>query len=142
MFAAHGDHAVFTDSSLTLVQAEKDHRVHAIIRHVHADLRSGPLAHFPSGSFGANSAWLVLAAIAFNLIRAAGALTSTFHARATRRELEGIGCQHLTVARVAEGLGVAWNTANDAVLAEGRRVLIADSPSFDGVRVLGVDEHV
>ena len=27
--------------------------------------------------------------------------------------------QHLTVARVAEGLGVPWNTANDAVLAEG-----------------------
>ena len=33
--------------------------------------------------------------------------------------------QHLTVARVAEGLGVAWRTANDAVLAEGKRVLIA-----------------
>ena len=28
--------------------------------------------------------------------------------------------QHLTVARVADALGVAWNTANDAVLAEGR----------------------
>ena len=35
--------------------------------------------------------------------------------------LEGIVVQHLTVARVAEGLGVAWNTANDAVLAEGHR---------------------
>ena len=33
--------------------------------------------------------------------------------------------QHPTVARVAEGLGVAWRTANDAVLAEGKRVLIA-----------------
>ena len=33
--------------------------------------------------------------------------------------------QHLTVARVAEGLAVAWDTANDAVLAEGRRVLIS-----------------
>ena len=33
--------------------------------------------------------------------------------------LEGIVIAHLTVARVAEGLGVAWNTANDAVLAEG-----------------------
>ena len=50
-------------------------------------------------------------------------------------------CQHLTVARVAEGLGVSWNTANDAVLAEGRRVLIKDSHRFDGVRVIGVDEH-
>jgi hypothetical protein len=51
-------------------------------------------------------------------------------------------CQHLTVARVAEGLGVAWNTANDAVLAEGKRVLIDDPTRFDGVRVVGVDEHV
>jgi hypothetical protein len=50
--------------------------------------------------------------------------------------------QHLTVARVAEGLGVSWNTANDAVLAEGRPVLIDDPGRFDGVRVIGVDEHV
>ncbi|PWJ26639.1 transposase IS204/IS1001/IS1096/IS1165 family protein [Branchiibius hedensis] len=42
-----------------------------------------------------------------------------------RWALEGIVVAHLTVARVAEGLGVAWNTANDAVLAEGRRVLMA-----------------
>jgi len=33
------------------------------------------------------------------------------------------------------------NTANDAVLAEGRRVLIEDPHRFDGVRVIGVDEH-
>ncbi len=50
--------------------------------------------------------------------------------------------QHLTVARVAEGLGVAWNTANDAVLAEGKRVLIDDEHRFDGVTAIGVDEHV
>jgi hypothetical protein len=56
--------------------------------------------------------------------------------------LQGIVVGHLTVARVAEGLGVAWDTANDAVLAEGKRVLINDPARFDGVRVLGVDEHV
>jgi hypothetical protein len=50
--------------------------------------------------------------------------------------------QHLTVARVAEGLDVAWNTANDAVLAEGKRVLINDPHRFDGIAVLGFDEHV
>jgi hypothetical protein len=50
--------------------------------------------------------------------------------------------QHLTVARVAQGLAVAWDTANDAVLAEGQRVLIEDPTRFDGVRVVGVDEHV
>jgi len=62
--------------------------------------------------------------------------------RGLRWALEGIVCQHLTVARVAEGLGVSWNTANDAVLAEGKRVLIDDVARFDGVAVLGVDEHV
>ena len=56
--------------------------------------------------------------------------------------LSGIVCQHLTVARIAEGLGVSWNCANTAVLDEGRRVLIADPSRFDGVRVVGVDEHV
>ena len=62
--------------------------------------------------------------------------------RGLRWALEGIVRQHLTVARVAEGLGVAWNTANDAVLAEGKRVLIDDPHRLDGVQVLGVDEHV
>jgi transposase len=59
-----------------------------------------------------------------------------------RWALEGIVVQHLSVARVAEGLGVAWDTANNAVLAEGKRVLINDSHRFEGVKVLGVDEHV
>jgi len=62
--------------------------------------------------------------------------------RALRWALEGIVCQHLTVARVAQALAVSWDTANDAVLAEGRRVLIGDPHRFDGVRVIGVDEHV
>jgi len=62
--------------------------------------------------------------------------------RGLRWALEGIVCQHLTVARIAEGLGVTWNTANKAVLAEGRRVLIDDPNRFDGVKVIGVDEHV
>lgn len=62
--------------------------------------------------------------------------------RALRWALEGLVVAHLTVARIADGLGVAWNTANDAVLAEGRRVLICDPRRFDGVAVVGVDEHV
>ncbi len=62
--------------------------------------------------------------------------------RALRWALEGLVVAHLTVARIAEGLAVSWNTANDAVLAEGQRALIDDPKRFDGVRVLGVDEHV
>jgi len=55
--------------------------------------------------------------------------------------LEAVVVDHVTVTRVAAGLGVAWHTANTAVLAEGRRVLIDDPYRFDGVAVLGVDEH-
>ena len=61
--------------------------------------------------------------------------------RGLRWALVGIVVQHLTVARIAEGLAVSWNTANDAVLAEGKRVLINDPARFDGVAVIGVDEH-
>ena len=60
---------------------------------------------------------------------------------ALRWALVAIVCQHLTVARVAEALAVSWDTANAAILAEGRRVLIDDPHRFDGVKVLGVDEH-
>ena len=62
--------------------------------------------------------------------------------RALAWALEGLVVQHLTVARVAEGLAVSWNTANDAVLATGKRLLINHPARLDGVRVLGVDEHV
>jgi transposase len=62
--------------------------------------------------------------------------------RGLRWALEAIVIGHLTVARVAEALAVSWNTANDAVLVEGKRVLIDDVHRFDGVQVIGVDEHV
>jgi hypothetical protein len=83
LFTVYRYHAVFTDSPLPLLAAEGAHRAHAIIEQVIADLKNGPLAHLPSGKFWANSAWLVCATIAFNLTRAAGALASVFHARAT-----------------------------------------------------------
>nr|MDK7702550.1 ISL3 family transposase [Micrococcus terreus] len=50
--------------------------------------------------------------------------------RALRWALEALVVQHLTIARVAEALGVRWNTANDAVLAEGKRLLIDDPARF------------
>jgi len=59
-----------------------------------------------------------------------------------RWALEGLVCRHLTIARIAEALGVSWNTANDAVLAEGKRLLIDALDRLDGVKVIGVDEHV
>ena len=62
--------------------------------------------------------------------------------RAVTWALRALVVAHLTVARVAEGLAVSWNTANNAVLAEGKRVLIDDAGRFDGVKAIGVDEHV
>ncbi len=61
---------------------------------------------------------------------------------AVRWALTGLVVHHLTVARVAQALGVSWNTANTAILGEGQRILIDDPDRFEGVRVIGVDEHV
>ncbi len=74
LFPVWRHHAVFTDSPCPMLTAEADHRRHAIIEQVIADLKNGALAHLPSGSFAVNSAWLVLAAMAFNLTRGVGAL--------------------------------------------------------------------
>lgn len=78
VFDAWRFHAFFTTSdpgAMDTVTADKTHRQHAIIEQVHADLKNSALAHLPCGSFTANSAWLVLAAMAFNLTRAAATLT-------------------------------------------------------------------
>jgi len=69
-------HAVLTDSPFVLAQAEAQHRGHAIIEQVNADLIAGPLAHLPSGNFSANDAWLACAGIAHNLTRATGHLAA------------------------------------------------------------------
>jgi Transposase DDE domain group 1 len=118
LFPAWRHHAVFTDSPLTLVQAEADHRRHAIIEQVIADLKNGPLAHLPSGRFTANGAWLVLASMAFNLTRTAGALASRFHARATtatiRRQLINVPARSVRSARrVQLRLPTNWPWADD-----------------------------
>ena len=76
-------HAFFTTSSLDTVAADITHRGHAIIEQVHADLKNSALAHLPSGTFTANAAWLVLAVLAFNLTRAAAALSGPQLATAT-----------------------------------------------------------
>jgi len=82
LFPAWRYHAVFTDSPVELVQAEAQHRDHAIVEQVFADWNDGPLAHLPSGFFPANAAWLACAAIAHNLLRAAGSLASLAYAKA------------------------------------------------------------
>jgi hypothetical protein len=73
-------HPFFTNSALPTAEADIVHRRHAIIETVFADLIDGPLAHMPSGRFGANSAWVLCAAIAHNLLHAAGTLAGNTYA--------------------------------------------------------------
>ena len=97
LFPAWRYHAVFTDSPFELVQAEGQHRDHAVVEQVFADITSGPLAHLPSGVFAANAAWLAIAAMAHNLVRAAGALASLPFAKARaatiRRDLIAVAAR-------------------------------------------------
>jgi hypothetical protein len=108
LFTAWRYHAVFTDSPFVMLQAEEHHRGHAQAEQVFADWTDGPLAHLPSGFFPANAAWLALAAISCNLLRAAGALASLTHAKArgatVRRDLINVAARtarhgrgHLTI---------------------------------------------
>jgi hypothetical protein len=97
LFPVWRHHAVFTDSPVELVQAEAQHRGHAIVEQVFADVTSGPLAHMPSGVFAANAAWLSIAAMAHNLLRAAGSLASLAFAKARaatiRRDLIAVAAR-------------------------------------------------
>ena len=62
-----------------------------------------PTPDAPSGVFTANSAWLALAAIAYNLLRAAGVAAGTRHTKARwttlRRHLITIPARIATSAR-------------------------------------------
>src|SRR3954452_25329207 len=77
---------------ITVVEAE--HRDHAVVEQVIADLKDQALAHFPSGHFHANGAWTVLAALAHNLVRWTQLLglpqTTVRAARTLRRRLLAI----------------------------------------------------
>ena len=117
LFRVWRHHAVFTDTPLPMLEAERDHRRHAIVEQVIADLKNSALAHLPSGRFAANSAWLVLAAMAFNLTRAAGTLASAFHAKAAtatiRRQLISVAARVTRSARRSTlRLPTAWPWAD------------------------------
>jgi hypothetical protein len=87
-------HPFFTNTDLPVADADITHRQHAIIETVFADLIDGPLARIPSGRYGANSAWVLCAAIAHNLLRAtgvlAGAATAVARGSTLRRRIINI----------------------------------------------------
>ncbi|GAB3471536.1 hypothetical protein GCM10027436_88030 [Actinophytocola sediminis] len=103
LFPTHRYHAVFTDSPFPPLTAEAQHRDHAIIEQVFADLNDSALAHLPSGKFAANAAWLTLAALAHNLTRAAGCLAGGAHTKARtgtlRRRLIAVAARISRTAR-------------------------------------------
>jgi len=68
LFPAWRYHPFFTNTTQPTTTADVTHRGHVIIETVFADLIDGPLAHLPSGRFGANAAWILCAAIAHNLL--------------------------------------------------------------------------
>ncbi len=63
-------HAFVTDLTVDAVTVDADHRGHAVVELAIRDLKHGAgLNHCPSGVFNANAAWLVLTALAHNLLR-------------------------------------------------------------------------
>ena len=83
--------AFLTNRTDDLVVVEAEHRDHAVVEQVIADLKDQALAHFPSGHFYANGAWTVIAALAHNLLRWTQLLglpdTTVRAARTLRRHL-------------------------------------------------------
>jgi hypothetical protein len=68
-------HAFLTDRAGSTVDLDADHRRHAVCELAIRDLKEGAgMNHCPSGRFFANSAWLVIAALAHNLLRWVAAL--------------------------------------------------------------------
>ncbi len=80
-----------TNRTDDLAVVEAEHREHAVVEQVIADLKDQALAHFPSGDFNANGAWTVLAALAHNMLRWTQLLglpdTTVRAARTLRRRL-------------------------------------------------------
>jgi hypothetical protein len=69
LFTYWQHHAFITNRSEPMHLIDAEHRQHAVVELVIRDLKDQALAHFPSGSFSANSAWTVIACLAHNLAR-------------------------------------------------------------------------
>jgi hypothetical protein len=95
--------ALITNRTHDIAIVEAEHRDHAVVEQVIADLKDQALAHFPSGDYDANAAWTVLAALAHNLLRWAQLLglpdTTIRTARTLRRRLIQIPGRLTTHAR-------------------------------------------
>jgi hypothetical protein len=117
--------AFITNRTDDIAIVETEHREHAVVEQVIADLKDQALAHFPSGHFHANGAWTVLAALAHNLLRWTQLLglpdTTVRAARTLRRRLLSIPGR---LTRHARGwtlhLPVRWPWHGDYIAALNR----------------------
>jgi hypothetical protein len=117
--------AFVTNRDEDIARVEAEHREHAVVEQVIADLKDQALAHFPSGHFNANAAWTVLAALAHNLLRWTQLLglpdTTVRAARTLRRRLLSIAGR---VTRHARGwtlhLPARWPWQGDYINALNR----------------------
>src|SRR5262245_7432033 len=74
LFAYWRHFAFVTNRDEDLHTVDREHRQHAEVELTIRDLKEQALAHFPSGRFGANGAWTVIACLAHNLQRSTGML--------------------------------------------------------------------
>ncbi len=74
LFAYWCHFAFLTNRTEDMHTVDAEHRRHAEVELAIRDLKDSALAHFPSGSFAANSAWTVIACLAHNMARWVGQL--------------------------------------------------------------------
>jgi hypothetical protein len=120
-------HAFVTNRVGTMTWLDADHRRHAVCELAIRDLKAGAgLAHLPSGQFNANSAWLLAATLAHNLIRWTATLGLGVHdqqtvAKTLRRTLLALpGRLTRSARRWTVHLPAGWPWAHSFTMALAR----------------------
>jgi hypothetical protein len=113
LFAYWRHFAFLTNREEDMHTVDAEHRQHAEVELAIRDLKDQALAHFPSGSFAANSAWTVIACLAHNMARWVGQLgleNETWRtARTIRRWLIALpGRLTRTARRITLHLPARW----------------------------------
>lgn len=62
--------------------------------------------------------------------------------RVTRWILQRLAIDRMSVSATAKALGIGWDLVNQVALDACRQLVYDDPHHLDGVRILGVDEHV
>ncbi|MGD7003891.1 ISL3 family transposase [Corynebacterium halotolerans] len=62
--------------------------------------------------------------------------------RVTRWILQRLAIDRMSVSATAKALGIGWDLVNQVALDACRQLVYNDPHHLDGVRILGVDEHV